>query len=455
MSRRSLPSVDAVLQAPSLAETIAERGLASVKDAVRHLQADARTGDLPDWAPDAARYRRPVEAWLSRHVGHGYRRVFNLTGTIVHTNLGRALLSEDAMRAASEAATAPVTLEYDLETGRRGHREAIVEHRLKLLTGAEAATVVNNNAAAVLLVLNTLALDRSVPVSRGELIEIGGSFRIPDIMARSGCRLVEVGTTNRTHPSDYLDAIDASTALLLKVHPSNYRVEGFTRTVSTKELADLAARRDLPVCVDLGSGTLVDLARFGLPHEPTPRETLDEGAALVTFSGDKLLGGVQAGIVVGRADLVAQLDANPLKRALRMDKIALAALDATLLAYEDESRLADRIPLLRTLTTTVEHLEERAAEVAAALDSLLGEGHAVAVEESSCQLGSGALPDRLLPSRAVAVSAGSGKAVAALAARFRRLPVPVIGRVAEGRFWLDMRGAEPLPDLIDNLRALR
>ncbi len=454
MSRRALPSVDAVLQHAALAETIARHGLATVKDAVRRLQAEARGGDVPGWATDAARYPEPVAAWLARDVGHGYRRVFNLTGTIIHTNLGRALLSPELMEAAIDVATAPVTLEYDLETGRRGDREGIVEHRLKLLTGAEAATVVNNNAAAVLLVLNTLALGRSVPVSRGELIEIGGSFRIPDIMARSGCRLAEVGTTNRTHPADFEAAADETTALLLKVHPSNYRVEGFTRTVSTGELAQIGQRHDIPLCVDLGSGTLLDLTRFGLPHEPTPRETLADGADLVTFSGDKLLGGIQAGIVVGRADLVAQLDANPLKRALRLDKVTLALLDATLRAYEDESSVVERIPLLRTLTTPLEALDARAHDVAETLGPLLGEAFSVAVEESAGQLGSGALPDQVLPSRAVAVSANSGKALTELAARLRRLPVPVVARIANGRLWLDMRGAEPLPELLDNLRAL-
>ena len=454
MSRRALPSVDAVLQHAALAETVARHGLATVKDAVRRLQAEARTGEVPDWGTDAARYPEPVEAWLARHVGHGYRRVFNLTGTIVHTNLGRAVLSPELMQAAVDAATAPVTLEYDLGTGRRGDREGIVRHRLKLLTGAEAATIVNNNAAAVLLALNTLALGRSVPVSRGELIEIGGSFRIPDIMARSGCRLAEVGTTNRTHPADFEAAVDDTTALLLKVHPSNYRVEGFTRTVATAELAKIGRRHKIPLCVDLGSGTLVDLTRFGLSHEPTPRETLADGADLVTFSGDKLLGGIQAGIVVGRADLVARLDANPLKRALRLDKVTLALLDATLRAYEDESSVVARIPLLRTLTTPLHTLEARATEVAGVLGPLLGEAFAVAVEEASGQLGSGALPDQVLPSRAVAVSADSGKALNGLAAGLRRLPVPVIARVSDGRLWLDMRGAEPLPELLDNLRKL-
>ena len=453
MSPRSLPSVDAVLSDASVAPVIAHWGLQVVKDAVRNLQKEARGGDVPDWATRSSDYAPAIEDWITTRVGHGYRRVFNLTGTIIHTNLGRSVLSAEAMTAAAEAATAPVTLEYDLGTGQRGTREGIVTHRLKLLTGAEAATVVNNNAAAVMLVLNTLALDRSIPVSRGELIEIGGSFRIPDIMARSGSRLVEVGTTNRTHLSDYEKAIDSSTALLLKVHPSNYHIEGFAKSVSEKELVRLGRARDLPVCIDLGSGTLLDLERFGLPHEPTPREMIAAGVDLVTFSGDKLLGGVQAGIVVGRADLVARLDSNPMKRALRADKITLAILDATLREYEDESTVAERIPLLATLTTPLEELDARAAAVSGVLADRLDDALSVSIEPSQCQLGSGALPDQHVPSRAVAIS-GPGKAIEKLSAKLRGLPIPVISRRQSGRLWLDMRCAEPLDELIASLKTL-
>ena len=453
MSRRSLPSVDAVLSDASVALVIGHWGLQVVKDAVRQIQQEARRSEVPDWATRTSGYASAIDDWITNSVGQGYRRVFNLTGTIIHTNLGRSILSSEAMTAAIAAATRPVTLEYDLRTGRRGTREGIVTHRLKLLTGAEAATVVNNNAAAVMLVLNTLALDRSVPVSRGELIEIGGSFRIPDIMARSGSRLVEVGTTNRTHPSDYKEAIDSSTALLLKVHPSNYHIEGFTTSVTEKELVRLGQAHDLPVCIDLGSGTLLDLERFGLPHEPTPREMITAGVDLVTFSGDKLLGGVQAGIVVGRADLVARLDSNPMKRALRADKITLAILDATLRAYEDESTVAERIPLLATLTTPLEELDARATAVSEALAGRTDEALSISIETSHCQLGSGALPDQHVPSRAVAIS-GPGRAIEQLAAKLRRLPVPVVSRRQSGRLWLDMRCANPLDELIASLKTL-
>ena len=456
MSPRDLPSVAAVLAHPALADLIASRGLGLVKEAVRQLQAAARAGDdAPSWAGDAAGYAAQAERWLVARLGHGYRRVFNLTGILIHTNLGRAPLGEAIAAAGLAAATAPLTLEYDLEAGRRGDREGVVEARLQLITGAPAATVVNNNAAAVLLLLNTLALGRPVPVSRGELVEIGGSLRIPDIMARAGCRLVEVGATNRTHLTDYAAAIDADTPLLLKVHPSNYRIEGFASSVGARDLAALAASRGLPLCVDLGSGALIDLSRFGLPREPTPRETLAAGARLVTFSGDKLLGGPQAGLIVGDADLVARLKANPLRRALRLDKIGLALLDATLRAYEDETSLPRQVPLIATLATPIERLQARAEAVAQAVGDALPDGFGVSTEAASCQLGSGALPEHPLASWAVAVDTPGGRAPAELARRLRHLPRPVIGRIRDGRLMLDMRCAEPLGELLRSLGALR
>jgi L-seryl-tRNA(Ser) seleniumtransferase len=305
----------------------------------------------------------------------------------------------------------------------------------------------------VMLVLNTLALNHSVPVSRGELVEIGGSFRIPDIVARAGCHLVEVGTTNRTHSADYANAIDESTSLLLKVHPSNYHVEGFTKTVNVRELKKIGTEHHLPVCVDLGSGTLIDLKRYGLPHEPTPKEILAEGADLVTFSGDKLLGSVQAGIIVGRADLVAMLNSNPLKRALRADKITLSILDTTLRAYENEETLVENIPLLQTLTLSPSILDSRAKIVSEKLRYLLPEC-SVAIEDSTSQLGSGALPEARLPSRAVTIRGHGGSTTTEIEKKLRRLAIPVIGRLQEARLWLDMRGADPINELITNLEAL-
>ena len=455
MSRRRLPSVDRILQHAAMRDAVRDWGLKTVKSAVVALQADLRAADasdIPDWSADEGAYDPHVRAWLGAHVGHGYVPVFNLTGTIIHTNLGRSLLDPEMLTDALTSATRPVTLEYDLAAGRRGDREGIVVHRLRLLTGAEAATVVNNNAAAVLLVLNTLARGKEVPVSRGELIEIGGSFRLPEVMERAGCTLREVGTTNRTHPDDYRRAIGPGTALLLKAHPSNYRIEGFTHEVSVRELASIASSEGLPVCIDAGSGALIDLTRFGLPREPLPQDLLAAGADLVTFSGDKLLGGPQAGIIVGRRDLVEQVNANPLKRALRLDKLALALLDATLKAYEDDEVVA-KIPLLRNLAVSMAELDRRAGKVAKALKNL--DDADVDVRSSQAQLGSGALPGQLLESRAVTVGFAQQKRLRSLAAALRRLQPSVVARIADDRLVLDMRGAEPLDELVAILETLR
>ena len=448
---RDLPGIDRLLTSAALVEVINRYGKARVKATLRELQAGWRQArEAPDWAAHPADYAQAVLARLGRQ---SYTPVFNLTGTIIHTNLGRALISSEAYRAVEPLVTRPMNLEYDLDSGRRGDREKFVEDQLTLLTGAEAATVVNNGAAALLLMLNTLALGKSVPVSRGELIEIGGSFRLPDLMTRSGCRLLEVGTTNRTHREDFAAAITADTGLLLKVHPSNYHISGFTKAVGVGALSELAGEHGLPLVVDLGSGTLVDLTRYGLPHEPMPQEILGQGADLVSFSGDKLLGATQAGIVVGRKDLIARMKKNPLKRALRPDKLTLAFLAQTLKLYETPEHLPQTLPLLRTLTTDTAALRERACVLDQALRPLLGE-FSIAVEDSDCQIGSGSLPDRRLPSIAVTLAHPEESEVRELSKRLRQLPIPVIGRIRDGRLWLDMRGAEQMASLVSNLRQL-
>jgi L-seryl-tRNA(Ser) seleniumtransferase len=435
-SASPLPSLDALLRQPAAAALTARFGRTALVGALRaELAARRRTrafpaapGTILDAAADA----------LARRFAVSQRPVFNLTGTVLHTNLGRALLPQAAAAAAAEALASATTLEFDLATGQRGERDEHVARLLREITGAEAATVVNNNAAAVLLVLNTLALGREVPVSRGELIEIGGAFRLPEIMARAGAVLREVGTTNRTHPRDFHAVIGPQTALLMRVHQANYAISGFTAAVPAADLAAVAHAAGLPMVEDLGSGSLVDLAAWGLPHEPTPQESLAAGADLVTFSGDKLLGGPQAGLVVGRGELIRRINGNPLKRALRLDKGRLAALEQVLLLYMHPERLADALPTLRLLTRSAAAIEATAERVAEEVRRLWPD-RPVAVEPCRSQIGSGALPVDLLASHAVTIG---GKALDSLAAGLRALPRPVIGRLATSRLWLDCRCLE-------------
>jgi L-seryl-tRNA(Ser) seleniumtransferase len=340
--------------------------------------------------------------------------------------------------AAAEALRSATTLEFDLATGERGERDDHVSGLLCELTGAEAATVVNTNAAAVMLVLNTLAMAKEVPVSRGELVEIGGTFRVPDVMSRSGAILKEVGTTNRTHARDYFEAIGPQTGALMRVHQANYAIVGFTAAVPTQILSGIAHDAGIPLIEDLGSGGLVDLARWGLPHEPTPRESLLAGTDVVTFSGDKLLGGPQAGLIVGNKNVTAAISRNPMKRALRLDKGRLAALEVVLRMYLDPDRLTELLPALRLLTRSEADIRTTADRIRMVLAARWPERE-IAVEACHSQIGSGALPVDLLPSFAVAIG---GKSLESITKFLRYLPRPVISRIARGQVILDCRCLE-------------
>jgi len=441
---RRLPSVHAVLREAGLAQALASFGHAMSVAAVREVLARARsTGRGLDAAAAAGETVDALHAAQQSRL----RPRFNLTGTILHTNLGRALIAQEAIHAAGEAVRPARALEFDLDSGKRGERDDLLRDILRELTGAEDATVVNNNAAAVLLTLNSLGQGKGAIVSRGELIEIGGAFRMPDIMARAGARLVEVGTTNRTHLRDYEGAIDAETGLILKVHTSNYRIEGFTASVPADRLAGLARARGIALVDDLGSGTLVDLAQFGLPHEPTVREAVAAEADIVTFSGDKLLGGPQAGFIVGRKDLIARINANPMKRALRVDKMRLAAIEATLRLYRDPERLVRKLPTLRSLARPLAGIEACARRLAPAFPPPV----MAQVTPCASQVGSGAVPRETIPSFGLALR---GVTAETLAAAFRALPMPVIGRISEGTLLLDLRCLEDEAAFLANLAAL-
>jgi L-seryl-tRNA(Ser) seleniumtransferase len=456
-----LPSVDVILRSKTGSVAVARYGHAATVNAVRRVLDDVRqavrAGAID--RPGGEAIAKEALDLLEREHAPSVRRVFNLTGTVLHTNLGRAVLPETAIEAAVQAMRQPIALEFDVATGKRGERDDHVRGLICELTGAEDACIVNNNAGAVLLVLNTLSSGKDAIVSRGELIEIGGAFRLPDIMARAGARLVEIGTTNRTHLRDYEAALGDGAGLILKAHTSNYLIQGFTKSVPPEELSTLAKARHVPFFHDLGSGALVDLARYGLKPEPTVREALAEGADIVTFSGDKLLGGPQAGLIAGRKDLIARIAKNPMKRALRMDKIRLAALEAILKLYRDPDRLPETLPTLRSLVRPAAEITAMAMRIRDPLAAAVGAGYAVSVVRCASQIGSGALPLEILPSAGIAIAPaarkGAGTQLEVLAAAFRALPVPVIGHIKDGALRFDLRCLEGEADFLGQLGRLQ
>ena len=436
-TRRELPSVSTLLQTARIRELLEQHPRRVVLDAIRHTLDAARTSGATqvteqEWASSIV---LAVEDANRRSL----RPVINATGVVIHTNLGRAPLADVAIRAIEEVARGFSNLEYDLASGKRGSRYTHCVDLLRQLTGAEDALVVNNCAAAMVLTLNGLGQKKEVLVSRGELVEIGGSFRIPDIMARSGARLVEVGTTNRTHEDDYRRAITPKTAAIVKVHRSNFAIEGFTAEVSVEKLVFIAAEHGLPVIHDLGSGLMLVLEEFGLSGEPTAQIAVKSGASLVLMSGDKLLGGPQAGIILGDAAIIAKLRKNPLTRAMRVDKLTLSALEATLRLYLDRDRALRDIPVLAMLTATVDSLQNRADSLAKALRSNKVEASVIETEAS---VGGGAFPTARIESRAIALEANAERTEAAL----RRGDPPVIGRIEADRLLLDLRSVRPAED---------
>ena len=439
---RTLPAIDRLLDSSRLTELEKSQPHMLIREAAQQVVDDLRQQLLDEQAPLPD---LKIEAVTEQVVGQvalmakpSLRRVINVTGTLLHTNLGRAPLCSEALQAIRDVAQGYSNLEYDLDAGKRGERFTHVEELICKLTGGETATVVNNNAGAVMLALAALSGGKSAIVSRGELIEIGGSFRIPDIMAASGVELVEVGTTNKTHLKDYADAINKETALILKVHTSNYRILGFTEAVSGEELAELAHQQNIPVLEDLGSGLLMDLTPYGLPREPTVREALKTGIDLVTFSGDKLLGGPQAGIIVGNKDVIDKVRKHPMARALRIDKLTLAALEATLRLYLDPKKALEQVPTLRMLSLPVEELQRRCDNLLPRLVTHLGESADCTIIETTATVGGGALPLAELPGCVIAL-APKQISLNELTTRLRSCEPAVVGRIQDDRFLIDPR----------------
>ena len=435
---RNLPSVDKLLRDERAARLLADHPRKSVADALRLALDDARKdigGGGP--APGVDTLIARAAEHIGRRASMSLRRAINGTGIIIHTGLGRAALSDAARRAVAEIAQGHSTLEIDIESGKRGSRQEHVTKLLTDITGAEAALVVNNNAAAVILAVNTIARNHEVIISRGQLVEIGGSFRLPEIIERAGAALVEVGTTNRTRIDDYADAITGDTGLLLRCHPSNFKISGFAEETSVEQLVELGRESFVPVMDDLGSGALVDLSAFGLEREPMVQDSVRAGADIVTFSGDKLLGASQAGILVGKAEYIDRCRANPLARALRVDKLTLAALEATLHIYRDGDPVSD-IPVLAAVARPLADVEKQARRMARRINALHIAGLTAEVVTTVSETGGGSLPGQSIESRAVALKSAKLSAED-LSRHFREFVPPIFGRIARDTFLLDMR----------------
>ncbi len=449
---KAIPSVEKILLQPLFEPIIQDSSRERVALTLRDFFDICRTSIKNDITIDLSieAISSEIKKIIRKEDSPSLKRVINASGTIIHTNLGRSILPDKAIKAINLAASGAVNLEYDIERGKRGERDSHIENLICRLTGAEAATVVNNNAAAVLITLNSLSKKKEVIVSRGELVEIGGSFRIPDIMKSSNCKMIEVGTTNRTRLSDYEKAISNKTGALLKVHTSNYKIEGFTEITSLKDLSSLSMRLAIPLIEDLGSGAMIDLSTYGIPGEPLIKERLMTGADIVTFSGDKLLGGPQCGIIAGKKELIKKINRNPLKRALRVDKLTIAALEALLMLYLNKDTLKENIPSIRYMTRSEDEVMTIAEKTAHSLKKIFNEKAIISLEKGYSEPGSGALPGQKIPTTLIIIK-HKNLSPSSLAKKFRKNNPSIIGRVQKDSFILDPRSVDSFKDLVPSI----
>ena len=460
----SIPAVHEIQKISEVQNLINIHGHNLVTQAIRTTQSDFRKLLLSSESLKSKKIKKlefvnQLKKNLSLLTNDSLQRIFNLTGTVLHTNFGRALLSKEVINSIIEIASEPSNLEYDILNNKRGDRDSHIDERLCRLIGAEACTVVNNNAAAVVLVLNSLAKRKEVLISRGELIEIGGSFRLPEIMKSAGCKILEVGTTNRTHFEDFEDAIGKKSAMIFKAHKSNFNIEGYTSEVEEKEIVKLSKKNDIPFMVDLGSGSLIDLKYMGINMVQSPTDTLAKGVDLITFSGDKLLGGPQCGIIAGRKDLITKIKKNPLKRALRCDKMTIAAFSTLLKLYENPERAKLEIPTLRLLNRKEKDIYEVVEKLYPSIKSKVSNIAEVKIIKCKSQIGSGSLPVELLPSYGIKISAknlkrNSNKFLQNISKKFRELPIPIIGRLSKDSLIFDCRCLENTTLIIKQIEKL-